>query len=94
MQVGPYPALWPPVTQILAGMSPSGALSGVQQPAAGKMDVTWSARGGTTYQVFGSQQVDGPYALAATVTATNLGPLTLSLPTDGNAFFFRVQELP
>jgi hypothetical protein len=69
-------------------------VTGVQNPGAGTMDVTWDARAGATYNLLGSPEVDGPYALIATLVGTNLGPATITLPASGDIYFYRLQEVP
>jgi type VI secretion system secreted protein Hcp len=70
------------------------SVSGVQNPGSGTMKVTWNARAGTTYNVLGSPKVNGTYTFVTSVTATNLAPMTLTLPAIGGMYFYRIQELP
>jgi type VI secretion system secreted protein Hcp len=70
------------------------SVSGVQNPGSGTMNVTWNARAGTTYNVMGSPKVNGTYTLVTSITATNLAPMTLTLPAIGGMYFYRIQELP
>lgn len=69
-------------------------VSGAQNVGSGTMDITWTVRSGATYKIWGSPQVNGNYALIRTITTTNLGPMTVTVPTAGNTFFFRIQEVP
>ena len=68
--------------------------SGVQNAGNGTMNLAWTTSGGATYNILGSSQVDGPYTLVQSFVATNLGPVTITVPTTTNMFFFRVQEMP
>jgi hypothetical protein len=38
--------------------------------------------------------VNGTYTFITSVTATNLAPMTLTLPAIGGMYFYRIQELP
>ena len=69
-------------------------VTGVQNPGSGTMDVTWNARSGAIYNLLGSPQVDGNFTLIGTLTATNLGPATVTLPAMGDMYFYRLQEVP
>ena len=69
-------------------------VTGVQNPGSGTMDVTWNARAGATYNLLGSPQVDGTFTFIGTLTATNLGPATVTLPAPGDMYFYRLQEVP
>ena len=68
-------------------------VSGAQNVGSGTMDITWAVRSGATYNILGSPQVNGNYTLIRTITTTNLGPMTVTMPTAGNTFFFRIQEV-
>ena len=70
------------------------SVSGVQNPGSGTMDVTWNARAVTTYDILGCPEVNGTYTFITSVTATNLAPMTLTLPAIGGMYFYRIQELP
>jgi type VI secretion system secreted protein Hcp len=69
-------------------------VNGAQNVGSGTMNITWTVRSGATYKILGSPQVNGNYTLIRTITTTNLGPMTVTMPTAGNTFFFRIQEVP
>ncbi len=69
-------------------------VSGTQNPGAGTITLQWSAVAGKTYDILGSSQVIGASTPVTTVTATNTGPMTATVPANGDLFFYRLRTSP
>lgn len=67
---------------------------GTQNPGAGTVTLEWPAVAGKIYDILGSAQATGNYTLVRTVTATNTGPMTVTVPAVGNMLFFRLRQGP
>ncbi|MDB6019826.1 MAG: Type secretion system effector, Hcp1 family [Pedosphaera sp.] len=74
-----------------ANGTPFATVTGIQQAGGNSVAITWPAVDGGSYNILGAAQVTGPYQYVAGYTATNTGPVTVSVPISGNQRFFQVQ---
>ncbi len=64
------------------------------QVGADSLQLSWSALAGRTYQILGGGLVTGPYQVVQSVTSSQDGPMSQTLPVSGAARFFILQEAP
>jgi type VI secretion system secreted protein Hcp len=58
-----------------------------------QLRLTWPAQAGRTYHVHGSTSVDGTFGVDQTITATETGPLSTTMPFTSPNRFFYVEEV-
>jgi type VI secretion system secreted protein Hcp len=66
-------------------------VTGVQPAVGGTLRLTWQSVAGLSYKIFGAPSPAGPYTLVKSVTGTETGQTTTTVPsTGGQMYFYKV----